>query len=157
MADLRPERIAAFIEPFRVEPGRKVRLPRDYDPAGTRKVSVREAKQILVEGVELLAEYQMRLAAQDTYGVVMVLQAMDSAGKDGSIRHVMSGVNPQGVDVTSFKRPTSTEQAASTGPSPKESRRCGARWDLDPSRDDADGTRARDRYISSSNSAFLAS
>ena len=68
-----------------------------------------EAKAILAEAVELLAEYQMRLAAQDTYGVVMVLQAMDAAGKDGTIRHVMSGVNPQGVQVSSFKIPSSED------------------------------------------------
>ena len=57
----------------------------------------------------MLAEYQMRLAAQDDYGVVMVLQAMDAAGKDGTIRHVMSGVNPQGVQVSSFKIPSSED------------------------------------------------
>ena len=109
MADLRPKRIAEFIKPFRVEPGRRIRLPHDFDPAGSRQVSVKEAKQILREGVELLAEYQMRLAAQDTYGVVMVLQAMDAGGKDGTIRHVMSGVNPQGVQVSSFKVPSTEE------------------------------------------------
>jgi len=109
MADLGPKRIAEFIKPFRVEPGRRVRLPHDFDPAGTRQVSVREAKEILAQGTELLAEYQMRLAAQDTYGVVMVLQAMDAAGKDGTIRHVMSGVNPQGVQVSSFKIPSSED------------------------------------------------
>ena len=109
MADLGPKRIAEFIAPFRVEPGRKVRLPHDFDPAGSRKVSVKEAKQVLREGVSMLAEYQMRLAAQDTHGVVMVLQAMDAAGKDGTIRHVMSGVNPQGVQVSSFKIPSSED------------------------------------------------
>ena len=57
----------------------------------------------------MLAEYQARLAAQDTYGVIMLLQAMDAAGKDGTIRHVMSGVNPQGVQVSSFKQPSATE------------------------------------------------
>ena len=105
MADLGPKRIAEFIRPFRVEPGRRVRLPRDFDPAGTRQVKTREAKEILREGVELLAEYQMRLAAQDTHGVVVVLQAMDAAGKDGTIRHVMSGVNPQGVQVQQLQDP----------------------------------------------------
>jgi PPK2 family polyphosphate:nucleotide phosphotransferase len=109
MADLGPKRIAAFIEPFRVEPGRRIHLPHGFDPAGSRQVSVKEAKAILREGVDLLAEYQMRLAAQDTYGVVMVLQAMDAAGKDGTIRHVMSGVNPQGVQVSSFKIPSSED------------------------------------------------
>jgi PPK2 family polyphosphate:nucleotide phosphotransferase len=109
MADLRPKRIADFIKPFRVEPGSRVRLPRDFDPGGTRQVKNQEAKAILAEAVELLAEYQTRLAAQDTYGVVMVLQAMDAAGKDGTIGHVMSGVNPQGVQVSSFKIPSSED------------------------------------------------
>jgi PPK2 family polyphosphate:nucleotide phosphotransferase len=63
----------------------------------------------LEEGVTLLASYQERLAAQDTYGVLMCLQAMDAAGKDGTIRHVMSGVNPQGVHVSSFKVPSTEE------------------------------------------------
>ncbi len=109
MAPIGPKRIAEFIEPFRVEPGRRVRLPHDFDPAGTRQVKVSEAKRILAQGVDMLAEYQMRLAAQDTYGVVVVLQAMDAAGKDGTIRHVMSGVNPQGVEVHSFKIPSATD------------------------------------------------
>ena len=109
MPDIGPKRIAEFIAPFRVEPGRKVRLPKDFDPAGSRQVSTKEAKQVLRQGVGLLADYQMRLAAQDTYGVVMVLQAMDAAGKDGTIRHVMSGVNPQGVQVSSFKVPSSED------------------------------------------------
>jgi PPK2 family polyphosphate:nucleotide phosphotransferase len=109
MPAIGPKRIARFIEPFRVEPGRKVRLPHDFDPAGTRQVKTREAKVVLAQAVELLADYQMRLAAQDTYGVVVVLQAMDAAGKDGTIRHVMSGVNPQGVEVRSFKIPSTEE------------------------------------------------
>jgi PPK2 family polyphosphate:nucleotide phosphotransferase len=109
MADARIKRIPGFIKPFRVEPGRRVRLPRDFDSAGTRAVSVKEAKELLRFGVETLADYQTRLAAQDTYGVVMVLQAMDAAGKDGTIRHVMSGVNPQGVQVSSFKIPSSED------------------------------------------------
>ena len=103
------KRIPGFIKPFRVEPGRRVRLPHDFDSAGTREISVKETKEILRFGVGLLADYQTRLAAQDTYGVVMVLQAMDAAGKDGTIRHVMSGVNPQGVQVSSFKIPSSED------------------------------------------------
>src|SRR3954467_10538195 len=109
VAALGPKRIASFIAPFKVEPGRRVRLPKDFDPAGSRAVNTAEAKQILRQGVDLLAEYQARLAAQDIYGVVVVLQAMDAAGKDGTIRHVMSGVNPQGVQVTSFKIPSNEE------------------------------------------------
>ena len=110
MVEIGPKRIAEFIEPFRVEPGRKVRLPHDFDPAaGSGRASKREAKEFLAEGVRMLAEYQARLAAQDSYGVIMLLQAMDAAGKDGTIRHVMSGVNPQGVQVSSFKQPSATE------------------------------------------------
>lgn len=110
MVEIGPKRIAGFIEQFRVEPGRKVRLPHDFDPAsGAGRASKREAKAILGQAVEMLAEYQSRLAAQDDYGVIMLLQAMDAAGKDGTIRHVMSGVNPQGVQVSSFKQPSATE------------------------------------------------
>ncbi|HEY5434223.1 MAG TPA: PPK2 family polyphosphate kinase [Candidatus Limnocylindrales bacterium] len=109
MVELTPKRIAEFIESFRVEPGKRVRLPRDFDPAATREQSKAEAREILEDGVGLLADYQTRLAAQDTYGVVMVLQAMDAAGKDGTISHVMSGVNPQGVQVSSFKIPSSED------------------------------------------------
>ena len=109
MAQISPKQIAEFIEPFRVEPGRRVRLPRDFDPSGTRRQSKSEAKQILASGIEILADLQTRLAAQDTYGLVVVLQAMDAAGKDGTIRHVMSGVNPQGVQVSSFKVPSSED------------------------------------------------
>jgi PPK2 family polyphosphate:nucleotide phosphotransferase len=109
MPDLRPERVGQFIEPFRVEPGRRVRLPRDFDPTGTRRRSKAEAKELLAAGVELLAEYQSRLAAQDTYSLLVIIQAIDAAGKDGTIRHVMSGVNPQGVEVHSFKVPSAEE------------------------------------------------
>jgi PPK2 family polyphosphate:nucleotide phosphotransferase len=85
-------------------------LGRDFDSsfkAGVKKKKQGEA--LLAQGVELLAEYQQKLAAQDTYGVLMTLQAMDAAGKDGTIRHVMSGVNPQGVSVHSFKVPSTEE------------------------------------------------
>src|SRR5262249_47168551 len=64
---------------------------------------------LLAEGVRLLSEYQTRLAAQGTWGVLVILQALDAAGKDGTIRHVMSGVNPQGVRVHSFKVPSAEE------------------------------------------------
>ncbi len=69
----------------------------------------KEGVALLAEGVRLLSEYQARLAAQDTWGVLVVLQALDTAGKDGTIRHVMSGVNPQGVAVHSFKVPSAEE------------------------------------------------
>ena len=104
------KRIAHFIEPFRVEPGSSVKLAKDFDPAfeaGVKKKN--DGVELLKGGIELLSEYQARLAAQDTYGVLVVLQALDAAGKDGTIRHVMSGVNPQGVRVESFKVPSARE------------------------------------------------
>ena len=110
MRKLHAENIAEFIEPFRVKPGSKVVLERDFDPAFKAGVAKKnEGKDLLRQGIELLADYQARLAAQDTYGVLVVLQALDAAGKDGTIRHVMSGVNPQGVRVHSFKVPSSEE------------------------------------------------
>ena len=110
MADLRPKRIAELIEPLRVEPGRRVTLAKDFDPAYKAGfLDKEEGAELLAHGVELLSEYQERLAAQDTHGVVVVLQALDAAGKDGTIRHVMSGVNPQGVSVHSFKVPSPLE------------------------------------------------
>jgi PPK2 family polyphosphate:nucleotide phosphotransferase len=109
MPTIGPKRIATFIEPLRVKPGSKVRLGHDFPTAPTQKVQRDEAKRLLKVGVEMLAEYQSRLAAQDNEGLLVVLQAMDAAGKDGTIRHVMSGVNPQGVQVHSFKVPSSTD------------------------------------------------
>jgi PPK2 family polyphosphate:nucleotide phosphotransferase len=111
MTDEQAWRIAEFIEPLRVRPGSTVDLARDFDP-GYRSDQVRKKKdgvQLLQAGVALLADYQSRLAAQNTYGVLMCLQAFDAGGKDGTIRHVMSGVNPQGVHVASFKVPSSEE------------------------------------------------
>ena len=104
------QRIADFVNPFRVEPGSKVSLAKDFDPAFKRGPSSKKhGRELLARGIELLAEYQSRLYAQDMYGVLIVLQALDAAGKDGTIRHVMSGVNPQGVSVNSFKVPSSEE------------------------------------------------
>jgi PPK2 family polyphosphate:nucleotide phosphotransferase len=110
MANKRQKRAAEFIEPFRVKPGSRVRLAKDFDPsfkAGIEKK--KDGLALLEDGVQLLSEYQERLAAQDTWGVLVVLQALDAAGKDGTIRHVMSGVNPQGVSVHSFKVPSTEE------------------------------------------------
>jgi PPK2 family polyphosphate:nucleotide phosphotransferase len=110
MADDRAEKIRRLIEPLRVKPGRKVMLPDDFDPGYTADfVKKQDADEALREGVELLAEYQERLAAQDVHGLLVVLQGIDAAGKDGTIRHVLSGVNPQGVEVTSFKTPSLAE------------------------------------------------
>src|SRR6478609_407421 len=110
MADRRKKRLAGFIAPFRVKPGAHVKLTRDFDPAFKGGIEKKKrGVELLHEGVELLAEYQARLAAQDTWGVLVVLQALDAAGKDGTIRHVMSGVNPQGVAVHGFKVPSAEE------------------------------------------------
>ena len=110
MTDDRMKTLAAFIEPLRVEPGRHVVLSRDFDPGYKADFLAKEdGEGLLQRGVEVLAEYQERLAAQDTYAVLLCLQALDAAGKDGTIRHVMSGVNPQGVHVTSYKAPSAEE------------------------------------------------
>jgi PPK2 family polyphosphate:nucleotide phosphotransferase len=110
MADKRAKGLAELIEPLLVAPGSKVVLAKDHDPAFKAGwLKKKQGEEHLQLSVELLAEYQDRLAAQDTYGVLVVLQALDAAGKDGTIRHVMSGVNPQGVAVHSFKVPSAEE------------------------------------------------
>src|SRR2546427_12153781 len=104
-----PKRIRKFAKPFLVPPGGKVRLPNDFDPASTGGYNREDgagAQQILEAGITLLADYQARLAAQSTHAVLVILQAMGAAGKDGTIRHAMSGVNPQGVDVSAVKVPS---------------------------------------------------
>src|SRR5689334_11426760 len=110
MADARAKVLAQFIEPLRVEQGSKVKLAKDFDPGYKASfLKKKDGAAILQAGVEVLAEYQARLAAQDAWGVLVCLQALDAAGKDGTIRHVMSGVNPQGVRVSSFKVPSAEE------------------------------------------------
>jgi PPK2 family polyphosphate:nucleotide phosphotransferase len=110
MADDRAELLAGFIAPLRVEPGSKVKLARDFDPGYKASfLKKKDAATVLEAGVTVLAEYQARLAAQDTWGVLVCLQALDAGGKDGTIRHVMSGVNPQGVRVSGFKVPSAEE------------------------------------------------
>jgi PPK2 family polyphosphate:nucleotide phosphotransferase len=98
-----------LIKPLTVPPGSTVKLSRDHDPGYTGALAKGEAKTLLADSVQLLAEYQDRLAAQSTYGVLLILQGIDAAGKDGTIKHVMSGVNPQGVEVRSFKQPSAEE------------------------------------------------
>ena len=86
MADLRAKQIAEFIEPLRVKPGKRVVLARDFDPAFKAGVKNKKAgEELLREGVGMLSEFQDKLAAQDTYGVLVVLQALDAAGKDGDV------------------------------------------------------------------------
>src|SRR6202043_1799272 len=98
-----------LIAPLRVPPGSEVKLHRDHDPGYTGQVTRPQAAALLANGVELLADYQDRLAAQDTFGLLLVLQGIDAAGKDGTIKHVMSGVNPQAVEVRAFKQPSAEE------------------------------------------------
>ena len=104
------KRIAEFVEPFRVTSAR-FRL-KDVDPGdtlGLKSESKPEAQQRLAEGVRWLAEEQDKLYAQDRRSLLLVFQAMDAAGKDSTIKHVMSGINPQGVQVVSFKQPSEEE------------------------------------------------
>ena len=98
-------------KPFRITNGKKFRL-KDFDPGDTGDLKSEEkprAKEALQTGVDVLAELQDVLYAQDRWSVLLVFQAMDAAGKDSTIKHVMSGVNPQGCEVTSFKVPTSDD------------------------------------------------
>jgi PPK2 family polyphosphate:nucleotide phosphotransferase len=92
------------------KPGKKISL-KDYDPDWTGSIRDKQhAEGLLREGVRSLAKYQDKLYAQDTYSLLMIFQAMDAAGKDGTIRHVMSGINPQGCQVFSFKAPSAEER-----------------------------------------------
>jgi polyphosphate kinase 2 (PPK2 family) len=98
-----------LVKPYRVEDGTKFRL-KDFDPGDTGKIhSKRHAEQLLAKGIESLTDSQDKLYAQNRWGVLLIFQGMDAAGKDGAIRHVMSGVNPQGVEVYSFKTPSTEE------------------------------------------------
>jgi PPK2 family polyphosphate:nucleotide phosphotransferase len=105
------DRARQFIAPYRVEDGARFRLA-DHDPddtAGLESDQKPLAREWLARGVEALAALQDKLYAQDRWAVLCVFQAMDAAGKDGAIKHVMSGVNPQGCQVYSFKKPTSED------------------------------------------------
>jgi len=100
-----------FSRPYRVERGAKFKLS-DFDPDDTGHLGSEDkprAQEALAIGRSALAELQDMLYAQDCWSVLLVFQAMDAAGKDGAIKHVMSGINPQGCQVFSFKAPTSEE------------------------------------------------
>jgi len=100
-----------FVDSFRVTDGKKFRL-KDFDPADTLGIKSEfkpRAKEALAVGVQALADFQDKLYAQDKWAVLLIFQAMDAAGKDGVIKHVMSGVNPQGCDVHSFKSPSAED------------------------------------------------
>jgi PPK2 family polyphosphate:nucleotide phosphotransferase len=100
-----------FSDPYRVTNGKDFRLKR-FDPADTLHLVSADkprAQEALASGVQVLSQLQDKLYAQDRWAVLLIFQAMDAAGKDSAIKHVMSGVNPQGCEVYSFKSPTSEE------------------------------------------------
>jgi PPK2 family polyphosphate:nucleotide phosphotransferase len=100
----------AFLQSLIVPPGKEISLHKDYDPGFKPDYITKEdATLLLQQGIEKMAEFQDKLYAQDTYALLINLQAMDAAGKDGTIRHVMSGLNPQGCQVFSFKVPSAEE------------------------------------------------
>ena len=105
------KRARSFSTPYRINDGGKFRL-KDINPGDTGKLDAEDkprAKEALQTGVDALAELQDRLYAQDRWAVLLIFQAMDAAGKDGAIKHVMSGVNPQGCQVASFKAPSAED------------------------------------------------
>jgi PPK2 family polyphosphate:nucleotide phosphotransferase len=104
----RRKKIESLIAPYRVADGRGFRL-KQVDPGDTCGLEKDEARKLLRRGIEKLAVMQDKLYAQDQWGVLLVFQAMDAAGKDSTIKHVMSGINPQGCQVSSFKAPSSNE------------------------------------------------
>ncbi len=101
-------RASRILRPFRVTNGRKFNL-KDVDPADTGGLTKQETTGWLERGVGRLRELQEKLYAQDQWSLLLIFQAMDAAGKDGTIKHVMSGVNPQGCQVYSFKAPSAEE------------------------------------------------
>jgi len=100
-------RIEKYVDPFRITKGKRFKL-KDFDPGDTCGLTMGkgEAAELLQRGTEWLAEELDMLYAQDRWSLLLVFQAMDAAGKDGTIKHVMSGVNPQGCQVFSFKQPS---------------------------------------------------
>ena len=104
------DQIQKYVHPFRITRGKGFKL-KDFDPADTcgLKLDKGEAAELLAKGTSWLADEQEILYAQDRWSVLLVFQAMDAAGKDGTIKHVMSGINPQGCQVFSFKQPSAEE------------------------------------------------
>ncbi|HWX39142.1 MAG TPA: polyphosphate kinase 2 family protein [Candidatus Sulfotelmatobacter sp.] len=102
-------KLREYVMPFEITDGSGFRL-KDFDPADTLGLKSKErAQETLERGIARLANLQEKLYAQDRWGILLILQAMDAAGKDSTIKHVMSGVNPQGCDVHSFKSPSADE------------------------------------------------
>jgi len=103
------DRIQKYVHPFRITKGKDFQL-KDIDPADTYGLKDKaQAAELLEKGTEWLAQEQDILYAQDRWSLLLVFQAMDAAGKDGTIKHVMSGINPQGCQVFSFKQPSSED------------------------------------------------
>ncbi|HEX4823828.1 MAG TPA: polyphosphate kinase 2 family protein [Candidatus Polarisedimenticolaceae bacterium] len=105
------QRCHELCDPYRVSRGKDFKLKK-FDPSDTgdlKSADKPKAKEALTRGVEVLAELQDRLYAQDRWSVLLIFQAMDAAGKDGAIKHVMSGINPQGCQVYSFKAPSAED------------------------------------------------
>jgi PPK2 family polyphosphate:nucleotide phosphotransferase len=103
--------MASFLKPFRITSGRRFRLD-EHDPRDTGGIGSKEkAADRLADGLDSLRKQQEKLYAQGTWGLLLIFQAMDAAGKDSTIKHVMSGVNPQGCAVSSFKAPSAQELA----------------------------------------------
>ncbi|HEY6274022.1 MAG TPA: PPK2 family polyphosphate kinase, partial [Terriglobales bacterium] len=104
-----PKKTAHLARAFRVDQGASFRL-KDFDTADTRNLLAKgQAKDLLDHNIAAMFELQDKLYAQDQWAVLLIFQAMDAAGKDGVIKHVMSGVNPQGCEVSSFKQPSAEE------------------------------------------------
>ncbi len=102
-------KISKLAKSYRVDDGKHFRL-KDYDPANTGHIKSEEhAKEQLQKDIARMEDLQAKLYAQDRWALLLIFQAMDAAGKDGTIKHVMSGVNPEGCQVTSFKTPSDTE------------------------------------------------
>jgi PPK2 family polyphosphate:nucleotide phosphotransferase len=98
-----------IVSPYCITDGKNFRL-KDFDPADTNGIKSKKAAQSMLESSSLmLAEMQEKLYAQDVWALLLIFQGMDAAGKDGAIKHVMSGINPQGCDVHAFKTPTNEE------------------------------------------------
>ncbi|MCU1243744.1 MAG: polyphosphate-dependent kinase [Candidatus Acidoferrum typicum] len=98
-----------IVSPYCITDGKKFRL-KDFDPADTNGIKSKKAAESMLESSSLmLAEMQEKLYAQDVWALLLIFQGMDAAGKDGAIKHVMTGINPQGCDVHAFKAPTSEE------------------------------------------------
>jgi polyphosphate kinase 2 (PPK2 family) len=99
-----------LVEPLVVAPGSSVELSRDFDPGYTGGLDGKAAAEgRLSQSIELLADYQDRLAAQEEFGVLLILQGIDASGKDSTVKHVLGGLNPKGVLVHNFKQPSAEE------------------------------------------------